>query len=127
MSDTHNLALTIINDGASYPERCKNHATMTAKKFAGYARGLVIAESLRQRRTFQVKSTQKDIEQAVVDLIDHHDRARDEEQRASASELKGSDAISTWSDVIVSMERRTVEDTGNVTMTPVRTISGAEQ
>lgn len=66
----HQLALSVYNDSATYKTRVESAASLSAKRYAQYLRELILAEADKQRRQFQVRSRQPDIEQACVDLGD---------------------------------------------------------
>ena len=73
MSDTQEIALCIVNDGASYAARCEAYRTMNARDFRAYALGLVNDKMKTLRRQFGSRFKQHDIDKAVADLVSYHD------------------------------------------------------
>jgi hypothetical protein len=75
VSETSDLALCVINDGASCQKRLDNCRTMTKRHYRAFVLTLITAEVRRQRIQFGVPQHKHgDIERAVSEVIDHMER-----------------------------------------------------
>jgi hypothetical protein len=75
VSETSDLALCVINDGATYQQRLDNCRSMTKRHFRAYVLTLVTAQARKQRIQFGVpKHKPGDIERGVAEVVDHMER-----------------------------------------------------
>lgn len=74
MDETHPLALSVINDGKTYAERCTKHRLMKSSQYAGYIKALVAKQAHFERVHFNTRHKPADIERAAHDVVDHMNR-----------------------------------------------------
>lgn len=74
MDETHPLALSVINDGKTYAERCAKHKTMKSSQYAGYIKALVAKQAHLEHVRFGSRHKPADIEHAAHDVVEHMNR-----------------------------------------------------
>lgn len=76
----NNIALSVVNEGATYAMRCDVFKVGGDKVFRGYITRLVKAEARRQYHAFGVHTSEDEVNMAVDQVIDHHQAAEDVEK-----------------------------------------------
>ena len=69
--ETHDLAVSVVNDGGHYSERVANHAKMKRGAYRGYIRSLCWNQARHEKLYFGRRWTDKDIDTATDDVVEH--------------------------------------------------------